>query len=103
MPGRDDVNTATRRDRFGPFQSRLESTHGAVHVAVGGEMATERSPADPLFWLHHATIDRIWARWQEKHPAQRPKNTTERLKPAPLIDVRVGDLLKLADLDYRYR
>ena len=103
MPGRDDVNAARRRDRFGPFQRRLESAHGDVHVAVGGEMATERSPADPLFWLHHANVDRIWARWQEKHPTRRPNNRSERLKPAPLLDVKVGDVLKTGDLDYRYR
>jgi tyrosinase len=103
MPGRDDVGAATRRSRFGPFQRRLESAHGDVHVAVGGEMATERSPADPIFWLHHANVDRIWARWQERHPRARPQNTSERLKPAPLLDVRVSELLKIADLDYRYR
>lgn len=105
MPGRDDVNAATRRNRFGPFQRRLESAHGDVHVAVGGEMETERSPADPLFWLHHSNVDRIWARWQakNKNPGARPENTSERLKPAPLLDAKVGDLLATSKLDYRYR
>jgi tyrosinase len=102
MPGRDDLNAAMRRNRFGPFQRRLESAHGDVHVAVGGEMGTARSPADPVFWLHHANVDRIWARWQAKNPGGRPKNTDERLKPAPLLDAEVGDLLKVADLGYRY-
>jgi tyrosinase len=23
------------------------------------------SPNDPIFWLHHANVDRIWAQWQK--------------------------------------
>ena len=23
------------------------------------------SPNDPMFWLHHANVDRIWAVWQQ--------------------------------------
>jgi hypothetical protein len=26
----------------------------------------EISPMDPMFWLHHANIDRIWDEWQSK-------------------------------------
>ncbi len=27
----------------------------------------DRSPNDPLFWMHHANIDRIWTLWSDKH------------------------------------
>ena len=26
-------------------------------------MATGESPLDPIFWLHHSNIDRLWKRW----------------------------------------
>jgi hypothetical protein len=40
---------------------RLEqSPHNNVHNDVGGDMATGESPRDPIFWLHHANIDRLW-------------------------------------------
>ncbi len=39
--------------------------HNTVHVAIGGTMATFRSPLDPIFWCHHANVDRLWAEWQE--------------------------------------
>ncbi len=26
------------------------------------------SPNDPVFWLHHAFIDKLWAEWQRRHP-----------------------------------
>jgi hypothetical protein len=42
----------------------LESTpHGGVHVFLGGDMGDMISPRDPLFWLHHCNIDRLWAQW----------------------------------------
>ncbi len=44
----------------------LEGTpHGAVHVGVGGLMGSFNTAAlDPVFWLHHANIDRIWEIWR---------------------------------------
>ena len=29
------------------------------------------SPSDPLFWLHHANLDRVWWSWQQLNPAAR--------------------------------
>lgn len=29
------------------------------------DMGSNRSPSDPLFYLHHANIDRIWTMWQD--------------------------------------
>ncbi|KAJ2843306.1 hypothetical protein J3B02_005304, partial [Coemansia erecta] len=40
------------------------SIHGAVHLALGGDMDTMHSPLDPIFWVHHANIDRLYAQWQ---------------------------------------
>jgi tyrosinase len=49
------------------------SPHGAVHVAVGGLMADPETAAqDPIFWLHHANIDRIWAVWNEREGRANP-------------------------------
>jgi tyrosinase len=51
---------------FYPFQSSLESTpHNTVHnPGVGGWMASVPTAAqDPVFFLHHANIDRLWSVW----------------------------------------
>lgn len=105
LPTRGEVTAVMRRKKFGPFQTRLEYLHGPVHIAVGGEagqMSTVRSPADPLFWLHHANIDRLWAQWQQRHKAQGPDNGSELLKPKPIFDVKVSAVLSLSRLGYRY-
>ncbi|MFF9978357.1 tyrosinase MelC2 [Streptomyces erythrochromogenes] len=55
------------------FRNHLEgwrgvNLHNRVHVWVGGQMSTGVSPNDPVFWMHHAFIDKLWADWQAKHP-----------------------------------
>jgi tyrosinase len=56
----------------------LEGTpHNRVHVYVDGDMATFLSPKDPIFWLHHCNVDRLWALWVEKNPTKAlPENVT---------------------------
>jgi tyrosinase len=50
---------------YDTFRINLEGTpHAAVHNGVGGTMATMKSPMDPLFYLHHAYVDKVWADWQ---------------------------------------
>jgi len=30
-------------------------------------MINENAPIDPLLWIRHANIDRIWSMWQDYH------------------------------------
>ena len=56
-----------------PAQTRLENIHNGVHDWVGGTMSDLlTAPADPIFWMHHANIDRLWAVWQTAHPGINP-------------------------------
>jgi len=110
MPDRAEARAVMRKDTFEVFQRRLETIHGFVHIAVGGtkgQMSGARSPADPIFWLHHANIDRLWDRWEHKHPGKRPKNSNEKLKPASMrgieFGIKVSEILKASNLGYRYR
>ena len=42
--------------------------HGAVHNAIGGDMATFNSPIDPVFWRWHKWIDQIRSTWEAVQP-----------------------------------
>ncbi len=45
-------------------------THGLAHVWMGGDMASGGAPPnDPMFFLHHNNIDRLWAMWQDNNRA----------------------------------
>lgn len=56
--------------RFG----ELEATpHGLVHVDIGGLMADPATAAlDPIFWVHHANIDRLWEVWRQRSGHNNP-------------------------------
>ena len=46
------------------FEPSFESApHNLVHNIIGGVMADMLSPTDPIFWLHHANVDRLWVAW----------------------------------------
>jgi len=58
------------------FRDRAEGWHGAgsihnrVHLWVGGSMLPSTSPNDPIFFLHHCNVDRLWNQWQQRHPSE---------------------------------
>lgn len=90
---------------FRAFQTALEDLHNDVHNAVGGTMGTERSPADPLFWMHHAFVDKLWAHWETQHNGEQfqPSNAADTLHPTPLITHKVSGLLDISALGYSYQ
>ena len=50
---------------FTNFTALLQGIHNSVHVWVGGSMGSvPTAPADPIFWMHHCNIDRLWHVWQ---------------------------------------
>jgi tyrosinase-like protein/polyphenol oxidase-like protein len=62
---------APANEQFWSQTGRLEQTpHNDVHVAVGGGGwmgDPDEAAKDPIFWLHHANIDRVWAEWSVNH------------------------------------
>ncbi len=54
-----------RRDGFS--ESLEGNLHDLVHTSVGtrtGMGNPQTAARDPIFWLHHANIDRIWESWR---------------------------------------
>jgi tyrosinase len=52
----------------GGVQGILEGRpHNQVHNNIGGWMPSPASPRDPIFFMHHCNIDRIWAVWNLHH------------------------------------
>ncbi len=47
------------------FQNDLNGgPHGAVHNTISGNMSFVNTAAqDPVFWLHHSNVDRLWEKW----------------------------------------
>jgi tyrosinase len=58
-------------------------THNAGHLFIGGHMSGGFSPNDPVFWFHHANVDRIWANWQANRLTAVPGSNPEDHWPSP--------------------
>jgi hypothetical protein len=86
--------------------------HGTVHVGVGnavnGMGLVPWAAADPIFWLHHCNIDRLWASWNADGNAN-PSDPDFTAKPFPFagptgaaITYTVGQMLSLSSAGYGY-
>ncbi len=87
---------------FSDFSSRMENVHGDVHGWVGGSMSQVPIAAfDPIFWAHHAMIDRLWYVWQLRHPNAGPPAAmlNRALDPFPL---NVAQVLDIRQMGYDY-
>jgi len=64
-PSYVDYGAAFSAVDFASASASLEGTpHGAVHVGIGGWMGGVNTAAqDPIFYLHHCNIDRLWNLW----------------------------------------
>jgi hypothetical protein len=48
------------------FTNQLENTpHNSMHGFIGGVMGSYYSPLDPIFFMHHNMVDKIWQDWEE--------------------------------------
>jgi tyrosinase len=58
--------TNMQRGLTNAFETSMENMpHNPVHNIIGNVMTDMASPTDPIFWLHHANIDRLWSAWQQ--------------------------------------
>ncbi|ORY72106.1 common central domain of tyrosinase-domain-containing protein [Pseudomassariella vexata] len=97
----------------------IENPHGTVHSAVGGvggHMSyLDYSSFDPIFWLHHCNVDRIFSLWQAVHYDQWDINQrtsagsfavtantveTETTKLYPFSQDKAGNLYTSVDARY---
>jgi tyrosinase len=101
------------------FTGRLENRpHNMVHDSIGGWMGNPASAAgDPIFFVHHCQVDRLYASWQAK-PATSynwgadptdPDETTWKNQPSSFVDetgklikVKLADALQTEALGYKY-
>ncbi len=126
-PQPEEINRILEQDNFWKFGSgppsnhyfgSLESVHNFMHNFSGGlnpnytkdgdqnrepqfgDMVDARVTAfDPIFWGHHANVDRLWALWQESHPNGHPQNMSAPMPPFTQI---VGDAEHVSDFGYEY-
>ena len=98
--------------------------HGAVHSLVGNDYDSAgnlvragwmgsffTAGLDPVFWLHHANIDRLWQVWLEQDPSHRNPTGDPAWEDAEfsfpkvgggLHTWRIGEVLDIEAIGYDY-
>ncbi|KAI1363131.1 hypothetical protein F5Y08DRAFT_310297 [Xylaria arbuscula] len=82
----------SRSKNYARFRWMIESViHNIIHTEVVGDLDTEVAPNDPIFWLHHVQLDRLWWQWQREAPQRRvndyQQHESERQRPTSLQNV----------------
>jgi len=70
----EDENSSFRNVLEGWHKAPPVAFHNSIHVWVWGTMKLGISPADPIFFLNHCNVDRIWAEWQARDPNNPDRN-----------------------------
>jgi tyrosinase len=103
-PTQGQIDDAMAATTYSAFWEVLETIHDGVHVVIGGgtgAMSTAHSPKDPLFFLHHAMVDKLWADWQRDHDEY--TWTGESNLHSPYENTPTQSLMNITDLGYEYR
>ena len=102
LPNAAAVAGALSNGTINTFAAALEGIHNSGHVWVGGSMSSvPTAPCDPVFWMHHCEIDRIWAEWQAANPGQNPSLTGTAAVMDPWTETEV-DTRDITSLGYTY-
>ncbi|WP_287290497.1 tyrosinase family protein [Mesorhizobium sp.] len=92
-------NSAT----YSEFAEDLEyDAHNSVHNWCNGTISNpDTATQDPIFWLLHANVDRLWDRWQITHDGVPLLTGTDAVLD-PWQPVTVADVDSISQLGYWY-
>jgi tyrosinase len=110
--GLPSINQILDLSQFVDFSTQLQDVHDFIHgwtggidpadAEQGGDMGSIATSAfDPIFWAHHAMIDRLWYLWQLRWGVNNiPTDYLAKvLAPFPFT---VRDVLDIHELGYEY-
>jgi tyrosinase len=84
----NEARTLAIGANFQLFQRVELNPHNQVHGSFSGFLSDPTiAPRDPLFFLLHANVDRLWAKWQWHRKRFNPADPNAYTKPRP---ARIG-------------
>jgi tyrosinase len=109
------TNPLFHHGQDGPFGPLEGTPHGSVHNQVGGLFGLmgilATAALDPIFFLHHANIDRLWEVWLRSNPPHsNPTDGDWLMMPFDFVDelgtrvsMAVNEVLEIENqLNYTY-
>jgi tyrosinase len=98
------VQNALKEASFTNFSPAIEQPHNRLHVWIMGYMATFRSSFDPIFWVHHANVDRQFWLWQRKFGnSSIPSEVKDfSCQPFKFKNIKASAFFEIEQLGYTY-
>jgi tyrosinase len=103
LPTQAGVDAIGAEPTYTGFTFALEHlAHNDVHNWCNGTIsAPPTAPQDPIFWLLHANVDRIWNLWQATHSGKPVLKAMDWILDP--FAVPASDADSVVDLGYSYR
>ncbi|KAK2603872.1 hypothetical protein QQS21_003907 [Conoideocrella luteorostrata] len=89
----ENIGSILRQRNYTAFLRKVErDLHNTLHTSINGDFKAMTAANDPLFFLHHVNLDRIWWRWQREDAKHRlfeytGKHMYNSTKPASHTDM----------------
>jgi tyrosinase len=94
------VPSALGQPNYDNFSSAINFSHGGVYIWVGGTMSDASvSPADPVFWMHHGNLDRLWWDWYNSAVGDHQNPVVGQISPWTYTE---ADTRNIISLGYKY-
>ncbi|KAH8689854.1 monooxygenase [Talaromyces proteolyticus] len=68
----ESVGGLLREPTCEKFVRQIEfSVHNIMHLSIAGDFLALTAANDPIFFVHHAQLDRLWWQWQQENLGKR--------------------------------
>lgn len=75
-----------------------DGPHLSIPRSIHGDFSTVTAPADPVFFLHHTQLDRLWWKWQQVDAQARLEDYSGKAAYTSNSEASLRDPLPLGDL-----
>jgi Common central domain of tyrosinase len=103
LPTQSTIDSILLNSSYTSFTYSLETqAHNGVHNWCNGTVSSPPTASqDPIFWLLHANIDRIWDKWQLNNPGVPPLIGPDAVLD-PWAPTTASDMNDIFDVGYSY-
>jgi len=92
----EEIEKLLQEPDYASFLNNLwRGVHFAVPEGIRGDFGQHTGPYDPIFFLHHGQLDRIWWLWQQENPEERLTEFVGRAHSYSNATASLNDLLDL--------
>ncbi|OHF02032.1 hypothetical protein CORC01_02611 [Colletotrichum orchidophilum] len=93
------IEEILRQPDYASFFGKLEDgPHNQIPNGIQGDFIKFTAPNDPLFFLHHSQLDRLWWMWQQRNLRARLSDYGETKKDKVVTQASLSDAISIGGI-----